>query len=250
MFVSEPVPRQNRILAALSRVDYARIASDLETVALVAGSVLQEEGETTAHVYFPQTGILSLLAHLEDGDSIEISGVGNEGMVGVSVFLGVATAPAQVLAQVAGTSLRMTARRLRGETSRGGALHDRLGRYTHALLVSTAQTIACNRFHHLDARCARWLLATHDRVPGDEFVLTHEFLAMTLGVRRAGVTTAAGALQREGLISYAQGHVKILNRAGLEAASCECYRVVRATLDDVFHDAPGMVTSSAAVQRG
>lgn len=234
--MSKPVPltRKNRILSSLSAADYARFSTQLEVVTLAAGTILQEEGEPTAYVYFPETAILTILAQLEDGDSIEVAGVGNEGMVGVCVFLGVVNAPAQVLVQVAGTAVRLASRALRAETSRGGALHDILARYTHALLSSAGQTIACNRFHHLDARCARWLLTTHDRVPGESFILTHEFLALMLGVRRAGVTTAAGALQAAGFISYAQGHVTVLDRRGLETAACECYRVVRAELDQVF----------------
>ena len=226
--------RKNRILSALPSDEFARLSPHFEVLSLTAGTILQEEGEPTPYVYFPETSILSILAQLEDGNSIEVAGVGNEGMVGVSVFLGVIDAPAQVLVQVAGTAVRMASRRLRGETARGGDLHDTLARYSHALIASAGQTIACNRFHHLDARCARWLLTTHDRVPGDAFVLTHESLALMLGVRRAGVTTAAGALQTAGFISYSQGHVSVLDRAGLESAACECYRVVRAELDQVF----------------
>jgi CRP-like cAMP-binding protein len=233
------VPSHNRILSALSEDDYARLSPELESIPLTAGTILQEEGEPMAYVYFPQTGILSLLAHLEDGDSIEIAAVGYEGMVGVSVYLGATTSPNQVLVQVTGTAHRLPARRLRAETSRSGSLRDCIARYTNALLASSGQTIACNRFHHLDARCARWLLATHDRVSSDQFVLTHEFLALMLGVRRAGVTTAAGALQRAGLISYTQGHVTIRNRVGLEHAACECYAVVKGYLEEVFRPALG-----------
>jgi CRP-like cAMP-binding protein len=234
MFKPVPLSRNNRILSTLSAVDYARVSAHLEAVALPAGMILQQEGEPTAYVYFPETAILSILAHLEDGNSIEVARVGNEGMAGVSVFLGVANAPAQVLVQVAGSAFRLASRGLRAETSRGGALHDTLARYTHALLASAGQTIACNRFHHLDARCARWLLTTHDRVPGDRFILTHQSLARMLGVRRAGVTTAAGALQAAGFISFVQGHVTVLDRRGLETAACECYHVVRTELDEVF----------------
>ena len=226
--------RRNRILSALSDADYARLSPELETVPLVAGTILQEEGEPMPYVYFPQTGILSMLAHLEDGDSIEIAAVGNEGMVGVSVSLGATMSTNQVLTQVAGVASRLSARRFKAEFARGGRFTECIALYTNALLASSGQTIACNRFHHLDARCARWLLATHDRVPGDEFVLTHEFLALMLGVRRAGVTTAAGALQRAGLISYTQGHVRIRDRAGLERAACECYAVVRGNVEQVF----------------
>ncbi len=233
------VARHNRLLSLLPEEEYARLAPQLETISLSPGEILQEEGEPMTHVFFPKTGILSLLAHLRDGDSIETAAVGNEGMVGVSVYLGAPACPTQVLVQVLGTAFRLPARRLRAESARGGVLHEYLARYTNALLASSGQTIACNRFHHLDARCARWLLATHDRVPANEFVLTHESLALMLGVRRAGVTTAAGALQKAGLISYTKGHVTIRNREGLERMACECYDAVRSNLEDAFRSLPG-----------
>ncbi len=234
----DPGLGENRILAALPRADYARLSPHLQRVEIVTGAILQEEAERQDHVFFPESGILSLVSSLENGEQIEVAGVGNEGMVGVSVFLGVPAAPIQVISQVPGTALRLTAARLHEETQRGGALYDRLGRYVHALLITMGQTIACNRFHDLDSRCARWLLTAHDRVGGDDFVLTHQFLAMMLGVRRAGVSTIAGRLQKSGVISYSQGHVSVRDRKALEAASCECYGVVREQLEIVFRDLP------------
>lgn len=234
----DPGLGENRILAALPRADYARLSPHLQRVEIVTGDVLQEEAERQNHVFFPESGILSLVSCLENGEQIEVAGVGNEGMVGVSVYLGVPAAPIQVVSQVPGTALRLSASRLLAETRRSGALHDRLGRYVHALIITMGQTIACNRFHDLDARCARWLLTAHDRVGGDDFFLTHQFLAMMLGVRRAGISTIAGRLQKRGVISYAQGHVSIRDREALEKASCECYAVVREQLEIVFRDLP------------
>ncbi len=230
---SLPILR-NKILRSLPAAELARIGSYLEPVPLVVGKIYAEEGEPLTHAYFPNTGLMSLINHLQDGGSIEVAAVGQEGLVGVNAFLGVATSPVQVIAQIEGEAVRMPVRHFLAESALGGALHHLVARYTSALLTSSGQTIACNRFHNLEARCARLLLATHDRVSGDTFRLTQDFLSVMLGVRRAGVTVAAGALQKAGFISYTHSRITIVDRAGLETAACECYEVVREELDGMF----------------
>lgn len=225
---------RNRILSRLPEAESARLASFLERVPLVPGRIYQEEGEPTEHAYFPETGMLSLVVRLSDGGSIEAASVGNEGMAGLAAFLGSPVAPVQIVAQIGGSALRLPAARLRRESENGSGLREVLGRYANARFAAAAQSVACNRFHSVSRRCARWILAANDRVEGDVFDLTHEFLSVMLGVRRAGVSEALGALRDAGLIDASRGRVRVLDRPGLERASCECYRIVREEMESVF----------------
>lgn len=225
-------PVANRLLASLPKKDRQRLLPELESVTLTFGDILFESGDRLTHVYFPDDSIISLLAAVEDREVLEVGMVGNEGMAGLSVFMGVNRTRTRALVQGAGGAMRMKAATLRREAAGGGALPKLLLRYTHSLITQISQSAACNRFHVVNARLARWLLMTHDRVAGDEFRLTQEFLSDMLGVRREGVTLAAGSLQKQGLISYARGHIKILDRRGLVAASCACYRVIKDEYDN------------------
>ena len=220
------MPVTNRLLATLPKNEYQRLLPQLEHVAMPFAEVLYEPGASIRHIYFPNNSIISLLAEVAGNASLEVGIVGNEGMAGISVFMGVNTSRNRAVVQSAGTALRMKAAALRKETNHVGSLHRLLHRYSHSLLTQACQSAACNRFHRVNARLARWLLMTHDRVGADEFRVTQEFMSNMLGVRREGVTGAAGILQRDELISYSRGQVKILNRAGLEAVSCECYRII------------------------
>jgi CRP-like cAMP-binding protein len=235
---SSPSPRrsaapENRLLAALPPEDFRRLQPYLEPITLVAGRVVLEEGEPVEWVIFPSTGVISLLVRLTDGRAVEASAIGREGMAGLPAFLGGTLSPLQGISQVKGTALRLTASRLRRETAPGSALRGLIERYTNGLLASAAQSLACIRFHRVEERCARWLLVCHDSVGEDTFELTHEFLSNMLGVRRAGVSEAVGALHGAGLIRSVRGRFTIVSRQGLEAASCECYRVVRQEMDAV-----------------
>jgi len=220
-------PVANRLLAALTSQEYQRLRPHLEPFTLSFGDILYEPGQIIRHVYFPNTGIVSLLSMVEERSTLEVGLVGNEGMVGISIFLGAPNSLNRALVQGAGTAMRMTAQAFQKHIGHNGPLPDLLRRYTHSLLAQISQTAACNRFHKVDARLARWLLMTHDRLGSDEFRLTQKFLSDMLGVRREGVTTAARALQRSKLISYVRGQITILNRAGLEAQSCICYEIVK-----------------------
>jgi CRP-like cAMP-binding protein len=217
----------NSLLAALPRQDYERMRAEFEPVNLVYGEVLYEPGERVRHVYFPGDAHVSLLTVLEKGKALEVGLVGREGMVGMSLALGVEDSPIRALVQGSGTALRMKAAAFREEISRCAQLQREVYRYAYDKLAQARQTAACNRFHQVEARLARWLMMTRDRVRSDHFHLTHEFLADMLGVRRAGVTNAATSLQRQKLISYHRGHISILDREGLAAASCPCYEIVR-----------------------
>lgn len=228
-------PATNRLLAALPRKEYQHLLPELEHVTLSFGEVLLEPGDTIRHVYFPNDSIISLLSSVEDRELLEVGIVGNEGMAGLSVFMGVNKSRNRALVQGTGTAMRMKAAVLRKEVSNdGGALHNLLHLYTHSLLTQISQSAACNRFHLVNARLARWLLMTHDRVTGDEFYLTQEFISHMLGVRREQVTLAASGLQKQELISYSRGQIKILNRAGLEAIACKCYRIVKEEYDNLL----------------
>jgi CRP-like cAMP-binding protein len=223
--VSEP---RNRLLALLSPAELEPFQSQLEQVGLEMREPLFEPNEPISHVYFPETAVVSLTNHLLDGNAVEIGTTGREGMVGLPVFLGERAGVMRAFAQIPGTAIRIEAAvfaRLVGPSS---LLHTLLLRYTHAFLTQVAQTAVCNSAHLVGQRCARWLLMTHDRVDGDEFPLTHEFMAFMLGVRREGVTLAMGGLQDAGLVRYVHGRVTMSDREGLERASCECYAVVRA----------------------
>lgn len=225
-------PVTNRLLAALPRKEYQHLLPELEQVTLTFGKILFESDDTIRHVYFPNNSIISLLTSVEDRALLEVGIVGNEGMAGLSVFMGVSKSRNRGLVQGEGTAMRMKAATLRREVNNGSALHNLLHLYTHSLLTQISQSAACNRFHVVNARLARWLLMTHDRVEGDEFRLTQEFISFMLGVRREQVTLAASLLQKQKLISYSRGQIKILNRAGLEAVSCKCYRIVKEEYDN------------------
>jgi CRP-like cAMP-binding protein len=220
-------PIANRLLSALPRKEYRRLLPELEQVAMPFAEVIYEPGDLIRHVYFPNDSLVSLLSVVAERSTLEVGIVGNEGMAGIAAFLGVGRSTSRALVQGAGTAMRMKASTLRKEAERAGSLRRLLQLYTHSLLTQVSQTAACNRFHQVGARLARWLLMTHDRLRSDEFRLTQEFMSNMLGVRREGVNKAAGALQRDKLISYSRGHIRVLDRAGLEAVSCECYRVVK-----------------------
>jgi CRP-like cAMP-binding protein len=224
---SPPNPRDNHILAALPREEWARWQPELEAVSMPLGQVLSESGIAMTHVYFPTTCIVSLLYVMEDGASAEIAVVGNEGLVGISLFMGGETTPSRCVVQSAGEGFRMRAQALKGEFNRSGPVLHLLLRYTQALITQMVQTAACNRHHSLDQQLCRWLLLSLDRLPTNELVMTQELIANMLGVRREGVTEAALNLQRAGLIRYQRGHITVLDRAALERRTCECYAVVR-----------------------
>ena len=224
-------PRQNRLIAALPAEDYARIAPALELVPIPLGHALYEPGMQMRHVYFPIDSIVSLLCVMEDGGSAEIAVVGNEGVVGVSLFMGGETTPSRAVVQGGGHAYRMKSQMLKEEFDRAGAMQHVLLHYTQALLTQMGQTAVCNRHHTLDQQLCRWLLLALDRLASHELIMTQELIANMLGVRREGVTEAAGNLQRAGLIEYHRGHINVLDRAGLEARACECYAVVKREYD-------------------
>lgn len=220
-------PSANRLLAALPKKEYQRLLPELEQVAMPFAEVLYEPGALIRHVYFPNDSIVSLLAEVADRSTLEVGLVGNEGVAGISVFMGVDASPHRAIIQGAGTAVRMKASVLRKEAGRTGPLHGLLHRYVHSLLAQVSRGAVCNRFHVVDARLARWLLMTSDRLGKDEFRLTQDFISNMLGVRREGVSKAAGVLQKNGLINYSRGLIKILDRAALVAVSCECYGIIK-----------------------
>lgn len=224
-------PKKNLLLHALPDAEWERWEHEVEEVDLPLGKVLYESGSTMSHVYFPTTAIISLLYVMEDGSSAEIAVVGNEGIVGVSLFMGGETTPSRAVVQSAGKGFRLSAQRMKTEFNRAGPVLHLLLRYTQALLTQMAQTAVCNRHHSLDQQLCRWLLLSLDRLQGDELVMTQELIANMLGVRREGVTEAALKLQRAGLIRYSRGHICVLDRPGLEERSCECYAVVKKEYD-------------------
>jgi CRP-like cAMP-binding protein len=224
-------PVANRLLAALPKKEYQRLLPELEEVEMPFAEVLYEPGERIRHVYFPNESIISLLAEVANRSTLEIGLIGNDGMSGISVFMGVDTSPHRAIVQGAGTARRMEAAALRKESGHMGPLHRLLHLYAHSLLTQVSQSVVCNRFHMVDARLARWLLMTGDRLGTDEFRLTQDFISNMLGVRREGVTAAAGRLQEQELISYVRGRIKILDRRGLEAVVCECYKVINDEYD-------------------
>ena len=232
-------PRENRLLAALPREDYERLLAKLDMVSLAIKQIVYEPNGPIPHVYFPTSAVTSVISIMEDGVGVEVATVGNEGMVGLPLFLGAATTPLQAFCQVPGAAARLKADVFRDEIDRGSPLHGLLQRYTQALLNQIAQSAACNRVHSIDQRCARWLLMTHDRVRADQFLLTQEFLAQMLGVRRASVNTAAGMLQKAGFIRYTRGRITVTDRPGLESASCECYRIIKEDFDRLLGQARG-----------
>jgi CRP-like cAMP-binding protein len=224
-------PRRNQLLAALPPPEWARWSPLLEEVDMPLGAVMYESGLPLAHVYFPIDSIVSLLYVMEDGASAEIAVVGNEGLVGVSLFMGGGTTPSRAVVQSAGRGYRLEAQAMKTEFDKGGPVLHLLLRYTQALITQMAQTAVCNRHHSLDQQLCRWLLLSLDRLQGDELRMTQELIANMLGVRREGVTEAALKLQAAGLIRYARGHITVVNRPGLEARTCECYQVVKREYD-------------------
>ena len=238
-------PSQNHILAALPTAEFEPLAAHLELVPLALGEILYEPGVQLQHAYFPTTAIVSLHYVMESGASAETAGVGNEGLVGISLFMGGDTTPSSAVVQTAGHAYRLERRLLRQEFNRGGLLHRVLLRYTQALITQMNQTAACNRHHSVEQQLCRWLLLTLDRLPSNELVMTQDLVASMLGVRREGITEAAGNLQRAGLIRYRRGHISVLERPGLEAAVCECYAVVRKELVRLLSDVRYRQTASA-----
>ncbi|MEO6967484.1 MAG: Crp/Fnr family transcriptional regulator [Rhodanobacteraceae bacterium] len=219
--------KPNELIAALPAEDRQRLAANLGSTELKLGEVLYESGKDQPYVYFPAGSIVSLLYVMENGASGEIAIVGNEGVVGVSLFMGGGTTPSRAVVQSAGAAHRMRANMLRKEFEVGGAMQQLLLRYTQALLTQMGQTAVCNRHHTVDQQLCRWLLMSLDRLPSNELVMTQELIANMLGVRREGVTEAAGKLQRAGAIKYSRGRIDVIDRAHLETLSCECYEVVR-----------------------
>ncbi|WP_445628944.1 Crp/Fnr family transcriptional regulator [Nostoc sp. DSM 114167] len=220
-------PQVNRLLAALPTSDYERLISHLKLVPLPTRQVLYEPGEPVTQVYFPQQAVVSIVTIMQDGSTVEIGIVSNEGMVGIPVILGGKTTTTKAFVQVAGAAMQMDADVLRTEFNRGGAIQKLLLRYVRAIYTELTQSCACNRLHTLEERLARWLLTVSDRLESEEFPLTQEFIAQMLGVRRSGVTVAASTLSRAGMIRYQRGQISIINREDLEATCCECYRVIQ-----------------------
>ena len=224
-------PPANRLLAKLPRKEYLRLLPQLERTSLTFGEVLYEPGDTIEQVYFPNDSIISLLSTVSERSVIEVGMIGNEGMAGLPIFMGVSVSLTRALVQGSGSAMRMPAAAVREEANRLGSLHHLLHRYSHSLLTQVRQVATCNRFHLVDARLARWLLMTRDRLGLDEFRLTQDFMSNMLGVRREGVNKAAGALQNRKLIRYSRGVIQILNLAGLESSSCICYALIKAESD-------------------
>ena len=227
MHMTKKASVANCLLAALPRKDYGRLIGDMEQVVLTYGQVLYEPGEQIKQVYFPNDSLVSLLTLVDRHQALEVGLVGREGMVGVPLALEITISPVRALVQGTGTAMRMNAAPFLKELRQSHALQRALHRYTYGLMAQITQTAACNRFHVIEARLARWLLMTHDRVQSSAFRLTQDFLSQMLGVRRVGVTKAARTLQQDGLISYSRGNITILDRTGLEGASCSCYKIVR-----------------------
>jgi len=229
-------PNQNHLLAALPTAEFERLAAHLELVPMPLGEVLYEPGEQLQHAYFPTTAIVSLHYVTESGASAETAGVGNEGVVGISLFMGGDTTPSSAVVQTAGHAYRLDRRILKQEFDRGGPAQHLLLRYTQALITQVTQTAVCNRHHSVEQQLCRWLLLTLDRVSSRELVMTQELVASMLGVRREGITDAAGKLRDAGFIRYRRGHISVLGRSGLEARACECYAVVKKEIGRLLSD--------------
>ena len=247
-------PNQNHLLAALLDAEYDRLAPHLELVPMQLGEVLYESGGKLQHVYFPTSAIVSLHYVLQNGGSSEIAGVGNEGILGISLFMGGETTPSRAVVQTGGHGYRLKSPLLLDEFNRAGSVMRLLLRYTQALITHMSQTAVCNRHHSVEQQLCRWLLLTLDRLPDNELTMTQELIANMLGVRREGVTEAAGKLQREGFISYRRGHITVLDRVGLEGNVCECYSVVKKEfarlLSDVQQRQGGLGVDEAKLLRG
>jgi CRP-like cAMP-binding protein len=222
---------ENYLLSALPSEEYERLLPAQRRVTLSLGEVIYESRTSLEHVYFPTSCVVSLLYTMEDGSTAEMGLVGNDGIVGIALFLGGDTTPNRAVVQIAGQAYKMNAKVLREEFARGGRFQQLLLRYTQALITQISQTAVCNRLHSVEQRLCRWLLLSHDRVASDELPMTQEFIANMLGGRRESVTISAARLQAAGLIHYSRGHIKILDRKGLEAQVCECYQIVKTELD-------------------
>jgi CRP-like cAMP-binding protein len=233
-----PSPRQNHLLAALNPEVQERLFPHLELVPLPLGKVLYESGDALRYVYFPTDSIVSLLYVMESGASAEISVVGNEGLIGVALFMGGESTPSRAIVQSAGTAYRLLGQRLKDEFNRHGDLLLLMLRYTQALITQMAQTAVCNRHHSVDQQLCRWLLLSLDRLPSNHLTMTQELIANMLGVRREGVTDAAGKLQNHGVIEYSRGQITVLDRPKLEKLSCECYAVVKKETDRLLPYVP------------
>jgi len=229
-------PNQKHLLAALPTAEFARLAAHLELVPMLLGEILYEPGGQLQHGYFPTTAIVSLHYVMESGASAEAAGVGNEGVVGISLFMGGDTTPSSAVVQTAGHAYRLEGHLLKQEFNRAGLMQRLLLRYTQALITQMSQTTVCNRHHSVEQQLCRWLLLTLDRLPSNELIMTQELVASMLGVRREGITEAAGQLQRAGIISYRRGHIAVLDRSGLETHACECYAVVKKELSRLLSD--------------
>ncbi|MBA2673807.1 Crp/Fnr family transcriptional regulator [Ramlibacter sp.] len=239
-------PRRNRLLAALPTAEWERWSQLLEPVDMPLGRVLYESGLSLTHVYFPIDSIVSLLYVMEDGASAEIAVVGNEGLVGIALFMGGETTPSRAVVQSAGRGFRLEAQAMKKEFNRAGPVLHLLLRYTQALITQVAQTAVCNRHHSLDQQLCRWLLLSLDRLHGRELHMTQELIGNMLGVRREGVTAAALKLQTAGLIRYARGHITVLDRAALEQRTCECYAVVKKEYDRLLPTAEAVHGKTSA----
>jgi CRP-like cAMP-binding protein len=231
-----PNPLQNHLLAALPAAERERIFPHLRLVALPLGRALYESGDKLRHIYFPTDSIVSLLYVLENGQSAEISVVGNDGAIGVSLFMGGETTTSRAVVQSAGYAYRLSGQRLKAEFARHGQTLQLLLRYTQSLITQMAQTAVCNRHHSVDQQLCRWLLLSLDRLPTNKLVMTQELIASMLGVRREGVTEAAGKLQKRGIIAYQRGRIEVLDRAKLEASSCECYEALKIETERLLPD--------------
>lgn len=230
-------PNQNHLLAALPTAEFERLVAHLELVPMPLGELLYEPGGQLQHAYFPTNAIVSLHYVMESGASAETAGVGNEGVVGISLFMGGGTTPSSAVVQTAGHAYRLEGRLLMQEFNRAGLMQRMLLRYTQALMTQMTQTAACYRHHSIEQQLCRWLLLTLDRLPSNnELIMTHELVASMLGVRREGISEAAGKLQQAGCIRYRRGHITVLERSGLETRVCECYTVVKKELNRLLSD--------------
>jgi len=227
MSLSKSPPIANQLLAALPKKEYQALRSQLEEIPLVFEQTIYKPQAAISDVYFPNSGIISLLAGLNERTTLEVGMVGNEGIVGLAIFMGVKESQNRAVVQGAGSAMKMKATAFRRECNNGGALPRLLQRYTHSMLTQITQSAVCNQFHAVEARLARWLLMTHDRMQADEFQLTQEFLSNMLAVRRECVNKAAGKMQKRKLISYSRGQLTVLDRKGLEATSCGCYEIIK-----------------------
>jgi CRP-like cAMP-binding protein len=246
---SDHAPQQNRLLAALSPAEHDRLTPHLELISLALGTVLYEAGDRLRHVYFPTDSIVSLLYVLEDGASAEISVVGNDGLIGIALFMGGETTPSRAIVQSAGCAYRLLGQRMKDEFHRNGEMQLLMLRYTQALLTQMGQTAVCNRHHSVDQQLCRWLLLSLDRLSCNELTMTQELIANMLGVRREGVTEAAGKLQKLGVIEYSRGKITVRDRPKLEQLSCECYAVVKKEMDRLLPDPPALLRSARSDQR-